>query len=100
MNAGDFEDLINAYRADNSDLSSPIWIWFDKNEHDATCKICRSKIPRKNSSTGGATQHLKRHHNFLSKYNAVKVFDELSALKDQRVKNKKRKLDPFGCASP
>ena len=74
MDPNDFEDLIGAYKADNNDISSPIWIWLQRLENDATCKICKCKIPRKNSSMGGAT-HLKRHHNFLSKYNAMKIFD-------------------------
>ena len=37
------------------------------------------------------TQHLKRHHNFLPKYKAFKSFEELSALKVERLKIRKCK---------
>ena len=37
------------------------------------------------------TQHLKRHHNFLKKYNAHKEFEDLLALKKTRLNNQKRK---------
>ena len=37
------------------------------------------------------TQHLQRHHHFLSKYNAWKIFEELSSIKQERMNNRKRK---------
>ena len=55
--------------------------------------ICKTKIPRKDGTTGGMVNHLKRHHGFLSKNNAWKVYEELSSLKETRLKNNKRKLD-------
>ena len=36
--------------------------------------------------------HLKRHHGFLSKNNVWKIYEELSSLKENRLKNK-RKID-------
>ena len=82
----DFEQLIIDYK-ENPVVSSPIWIWFIKE-----CKICKSNIPRKDGTTGGMVTHIKRHHGFLSKVNAWKVYEELSALKESRLANK-RKLD-------
>ena len=34
--------------------------------------------------------HLKQHHGFGSKTNAWKVFEELSSLKDERLKRKRK----------
>ena len=36
MDPNDFKDLIGAYKADNNDISSAIWIWFQRLENDAT----------------------------------------------------------------
>ena len=37
---------------------------------------------REKTNTTGMSLHLKRHHGFLSKNNAWKIFDKLSSLKD------------------
>ena len=87
----DFHPDIAEYKENDSLTSSPIWIWFLKKDTTSHCKICKSNIPRKDGSTGGITVHLKRHHNFMSKYNAWKIFEELSSLKEERLKNRKRK---------
>ena len=89
----EFEQSIINFKENIDLVSSPIWIWYEKNEKDAKCKICKTVVPRKDSSTGGMVNHLKRHHNFMSKYNAAKIFEELSTLKEERVKNRKRKVD-------
>ena len=89
----DFEPLSTLYKENDSDISSPLWIWFDKVDTSASCKICNTKVPRKDGSTGGLVHHLKRHHNFVSKYNAWKVFEELSLIKDKQLQIRKRKND-------
>ena len=55
------------------------------------CHICDLKIAIKNSSTTNLIAHLKGHHGFFKKYNAWKEYGELSSLKDERLKNLKRK---------
>ena len=87
----DYEQLISDFKESES-TSSPIWIWFSKDEKDAKCTLCNSSIPRKDSTTTGMVNHLKRHHGFLSKNNAWKTYEELSSLKENRLKNK-RKID-------
>ena len=83
----DFHQEIIDFK-ENDAISSPIWIWFIKNNNISKCK---TNIPRKDSSTGGMTVHLKRHHNFMAKYNAWKIYEELSSLKEERMKSRKRK---------
>ena len=58
-----------------------------------SCLFCSTKVPRKDRSTGGLVHHLKRHHNFVSKYNAWKVFEELSLIKDKRLQSRIGKND-------
>ena len=87
----DFPQLIIDFRESNS-TQSPIWIWFSKQKEDfSMCHICDSKIAVKNSSTTNLIAHLKGHHGFFKKYNAWKEYEELSSLKDERLKNLKRK---------
>ena len=74
----DFEQLIVELNENVSEAKSPLWIWFNKEEAGATCKMCKTNISRKDGSTGGLVNHLKRHHNFVVKYNA---FLEISSLK-------------------
>ena len=87
----DYEELIHDFKESES-TASPLWIWFAKEEKSATCTMCNTSIPRKDSTTGGMVNHLKRHHGFLSKNNAWKTYEELSSLKEKRLKNK-RKID-------
>ena len=87
----DFEQLIVEFKENDSEVSSPLWIWFMKEEASATCKMCKTNVSRKDGSTGGLVYHLKRHHNFVSKYNAFKDFQELSEIKDKRMQARKRK---------
>ena len=54
-------------------------------------KMCKANVSRKDGSTGGLVYHLRRHHNFVSKYNAFKDFQELSEIKDKRMQARKRK---------
>ena len=89
----DFQQKID-YKENDSTISSPIWIWFLKKDAISQCKICKADVSRKDGSTGGMSVHLKRHHNFMSKYNAWKLYDELSSLKEERMKNRKRKHEP------
>ena len=89
--AAEIESLIQEYKEEEKS-TSPVWIWFDKNESNAKCKLCKFTTSRKDCNTTGMSLHLKRHHGFLSKNNAWKIFEELSSLKDERLK-KKRKTD-------
>ena len=89
----DFQPDVVEFQENDSITSSPIWIWFVKKDTASQCKICKTNVPRKDGSTGGMSVHLKRHHNFMSKYNAWKVFEELSSLKDERLKSRKRKYE-------
>ena len=57
------------------------------------CNLCQASVPRKDGSTTGMVIHLKRHHGFLKKHNAYKTYEELSVLKDNCLKAKKRKLE-------
>ena len=77
----DFSQLIKNYKENDSETSSPIW----KEENDVVCQICKKKnIQRRDASIGQMTQHLKRHQNFMKKYNAYKEFEDLSALKQRQ----------------
>ena len=64
---------------------------FQTTQNLATCKICSSEIPMKHFSTSNLIFHLKRHHGFLKKYNAWKIYEELSGIKEERLKKLKRK---------
>ena len=46
--------------------------------------MCKANVSRKDGSTGGLVYNLKCH-NFVSKYNAFKDFQELSEIKDKRM---------------
>ena len=76
----DFQPLIDEYKESDS-VSSLIWIWFQKEEKAAKCKICSQIVLRKDFSTRCLAFHLKHHHGHLKKINA-KTYEELSALKD------------------
>ena len=89
----DFSALITEYKESDSS-ASPIWIYYEKRpDNTAKCNLCQTSVPRKDGSTTGIVIHLKRHHGFLKKHNAYKTYEELSVLKDNRLKPKKRKLD-------
>ena len=78
----DFQPLFDEYKESDS-VSSPIWIWFQKEEKAAKCKICSQIVPRKDFSTSCLAFHLKHHQGHLKKMaNAWKTYEELSALKD------------------
>ena len=87
----DYEQLVSDFKESDS-ISSPICIWFSKDEKTSKCNLCNSSIPRKDGTTTGMVNHLKRHHGFLSKNNVWKIYEELSSLKENRLKNK-RKID-------
>ena len=63
----DYEELICDLKEPES-TASPLWIWF----------VCNTSIPRKDSTTGGMVNHLKRQNN------AWKTYEELSSLKEKR----------------
>ena len=46
----DYEQLIDDFKESDS-ISSPIWIWFSKDEKSAKCNLCNASIPRKDSTT-------------------------------------------------
>ena len=83
----DYEEMIHDFKESES-TASLLCIWFVKEEKSA---ICIMPIPWKDSTTGGMDNHLKRH-GFLAKKNAWKTYEELSSLKEKRLKNK-RKID-------
>ena len=86
----DFSALIIEYKERDS-TASPIWIYYEKRpDNTAKCNLCQASVPRKDGSTTGMVIHLKRHHGFLKKHNAYKTYEELSVLKDNRLKAKKR----------
>ena len=85
---------INEFK-ENESTESPIWIFFEKipnRKEEAICLICNREIKCKYSSTTGMIKHLKVCHGSLSKFNAAKIFSELSELKEERQKRTKRKL--------
>ena len=83
--------MVNEYK-ETETTKSPIWIWFEKkNQEIARCKICKTDTPTKSFSTSNLIIHLKRHHGFLKKPDAWKVYEELSSLKEERIKTSKRK---------
>ena len=86
----DFRDHICEYQ-EESDIQSPIWIWFGRNDSTESCQICKSKILINHGSFTNLIAHLKRHHGFLKKYNAFKEYEELSNLKQERLQKCKRK---------
>ena len=49
--ASEIDELINEYKKEKA--TSPVWIWFDKVETNSKCKLCKSTITRKDSSTSG-----------------------------------------------
>ena len=86
----DFEQRVQEYRQ-SAETQSPIWIWFKANGETLSCLICKTNLPRTSSSTTNYISHLKRHHGHFKKYNVYKEYEELSALKAQRLKGNKRK---------
>ena len=85
----DFSQDILDYK-ESLTTSSPIWIWYEKSEKDAICKLCNKKVSRPDSTTTCMVNHLKRFHGFLSKNNAWKDYEELSVLKETRLKCKRK----------
>ena len=91
----DFSALITEYKESDS-TASPIWIYYEKRpDFTSKCNLCQASVPRKDGSTTGMVIHLKRHHGFLKKHNAYKTYEELSVLKDNRLKANKAKLRPI-----
>ena len=86
----DFQEGIREYR-EGSAVQSPIWIWFSKSGETITCQICKKNVTVVPGSTSNLISHLKRNHGFLKKYNAFKEYEELSELKQERLKKGKRK---------
>jgi hypothetical protein len=98
MEPDDIDTKVAAYKEEGATFS-PIWIWFQKSEtteNQANCMFCKAKVPRKMGSTGCMTNHLKKQHGFMSIYNAWKIFEELSQVKEQRLKAAKRKNSVTG----
>ena len=87
----DFDASISEFKESDS-TKSPIWIWFSKTKQESgTCKICSTDIAMKHFSTSNLIFHLKQHHGFLKKYNAWKIYEELSGIKEDRLNKLKRK---------
>ena len=69
-----------------------VYVWLSKTKQESgTCKICSTDIAMKHFSTSNLIFHLKRHHGFLKKYNAWKIYEELSGIKEDRLNKLKRK---------
>ena len=47
----DFDQLIVELNENDSEAKSPLWIWFNKVEASATCKMCKTKVLHKDGST-------------------------------------------------
>ena len=93
----EFHERILSYKEEPK-TTSPIWIWFYKSEANlAQCLICKKTFQVKDSTTTSIITHLKRFHGFLSKYNAWKIYEELGALKWERIKTNKRKQSVSSC---
>ena len=73
----DFCPLINEYKKNDSEVSSPIWIWFQKKAMSSV-KYAKQISNVVILPTGQMTKHLQRHHNFMKKYNAFKEFEEMT----------------------
>ena len=86
----DFSAKITEYKESNSS-KSPVWIWFDNEKDHGKCQICHMCVKTSNFATTNLILHLKRHHGFLKKYNAFQEFQKLTELKEERVRNSKRK---------
>jgi hypothetical protein len=89
----DFNAKVVEFQESDS-TSSPIWIWFERNQDNviqSKCLLCKVLVSRKDGNTSGMTNHLKRSHGFFSRYDAWKIYEELSELKEKRMKNMKRK---------
>ena len=86
----DFLAKITEYKESNSS-KSPVWIWFDNEKEYGKCLICQTRVKIANYATTNLIQHLKRHHGFLKKYNAYQEYEKLTDLKEERVRNSKRK---------
>jgi hypothetical protein len=85
-----FQDKVTNFQESGS-TSSPIWIWFEKTESsnlESICLICKKTMSRKDYSTTCMSNHLKKVHGYISRYNAWKIFEELSCLKATRLKRK------------
>ena len=79
----DFNAKIEEYK-EKETISSPIWIWFERNSEKKTKRnvsFVKKNIHCKFCSTLGLITHLKNPHGSLTKYNAEKIFKELSDLK-------------------
>ena len=89
----DFDQLILQFK-ESSSTQSPVWIWFEKKKSDdklAKCRLCSTNVACKQSCTSNMVIHLKRHHGHLKTYNAWKIYEELSSLKEERLKTLKLK---------
>ena len=60
----DFQPLINDFKESES-TNSPIWIWFEKDDKLAKCRICSQMLLRKDFATSCLVSHLKHHHGHL-----------------------------------
>ena len=73
-----FLEKINASKSGVT-LSSPVWIWFEKEEKKdlAQCLICKKTIQSKTGKSTKMQNHLRLTYGSLLKINAAKVLDEL-----------------------
>ena len=86
----DFQARIEQYKEDEEIRTSPIWIWYTKTEKGTVCALCKTILSQKNGSTGTLVNHLMRHHGKYTKQNAWKDYEELSSVKEERLKRKRK----------
>ena len=82
---------IDNYRTNDTLTQSPCWIWFSKlDPQQSKCLICKRTIPRKDSTTTAMISHMRYRHGSNSGYNAWIIYEELSELRDLRMKAKRQ----------
>ena len=72
--ASEIDELINEYKKEEK-ATSPVWIWFNMVETNSKCKLCKSTITRKDSSTSGMRQKLVncKNNSKMAKLKTVSV---------------------------
>ena len=69
----DYDELIRDFKESES-TASPLWIWFAKKEKSATCTMCNTSIPQKDSTMGGMVNHqIAEGENYLTLSSIITV---------------------------
>jgi hypothetical protein len=94
-----FDKKIQRYETNESEIFSPVWIWFQKVPKStnngvaaAKCLVCKNIIKRNQCSTNNLEFHIVRKHGPDSAYNIKEICVRLQAIREERITKKRKEV--------